>query len=43
MNRAGKPRKAYQTTGRKQAHNLRKRCVERIEQREARLQWGVTA
>ena len=41
MNRAGKPRKQYQTTGRKQAHHLRSKCIERIERREARIQWGV--
>jgi len=41
VNRVGKSRKPHQSTGRKNAHNLRKRCVERIERREARLQWGV--
>jgi hypothetical protein len=43
MNRVGKPRKPGQSTGRKYAHHMRTKCVERMERREARLQWGVIA
>ena len=28
-------------TGRKQAHNKRRKCIERIEKREARLRWNI--